>query len=188
MALNPVLPILFTVSRESLLGCFLPPFQAGDQPTTSTTTCRYRLRWNELRLSNNFEDLVVAYWNTVSLEDRAAYVTSQIIVQDRWQVIANDQRILSEDDIKVSIDLYPSHFHRIAANGQHGAPLPIDDHSSISRCTLGAAQWGLVGVPDFVMHGLNRVTALMEVKNPWLVTPQQIDEVIDSTVRLFLHC
>jgi hypothetical protein len=186
MAWIPGVPFPFDVNREGLLSHSLPPFQAGDQPTTSTTTCRYRLRWNQLDLWNNFEDQVLTYWNTVALDDRAALVALLNDLGVRWYVIANDQRILSEDDIKVSIDLYPNHFHRIAANGQLGAPLPIDDHSTISRCTPGAAQWGLVGVPDFVMHGLNSVTALMEVKNPWLVTPQQIDEVIDSTVRL-LH-
>ena len=50
------------------------------------------------------------------------------------------------------------------------------------RCPLGASQWRLAGVPDFVMHHLARVTVVMEVKNPWLVTPQSIDEVLDSIV------
>jgi hypothetical protein len=183
MAFNPYLPFLaneFNLNRESVLGYSLPPFRAGDQPSTSTTTCRYRLRWNQLNLWNDFEHRVLAYWNTVSQADRTAFVAAQTDLQFRWRAIATNPRILSEDDIKASVDSYPIYFHRMAANGDvFGAPLPNDIHAAIDRCTLGAAQWGLVGVPDFVMH-YAEVRALMEVKNPWLVTPQQIDEVIDG--------
>ena len=128
-----------------------------------------------------------AYWNTVSQADRTALVVNQAQVQLMWQSVANDPRILCEDDVKVSVDSYPKLFHRVAANGALGATLPSDIHSTIDRSALGAAQWGLTGVPDFVMHHLNRVTVLMEVKNPWLVTPQRIDEVINSIVRLLSY-
>ena len=58
MAWNPGVPTIFNVNRENLLGYSLPPFRAGDQPSTSTITCRYRLRWNRLSLWNDFGDLV----------------------------------------------------------------------------------------------------------------------------------
>jgi len=41
-----------------------------------------------------------------------------------------------------------------------------------------ASNWGLVGTPDFVLHnhrGTYSVTAVVEIKTPWKVTPQQID-------------
>ena len=186
MAWNPGVPIVFNVTRENILGYFLPPFRAGDQPSTSTTTSRYRLRWNQLDIWTNFADRVSEYWDTVSQADREALVVNQVQLQHMWQSIANNPRILTEDDIKACVDLYPIACHRSAANGAMGAPLPSDYHSVADRCTLGAGQWGLSGAPDFVMHHLDRVTALMEVKNPWLVTPQKIDEVIESTVLFWL--
>lgn len=60
-------------------------------------------------------------------------------------------------------------------------PLAADIHRVADRCSLCAAQWGLAGVPDFVMHYLGTVV-MMEVKNLWLVTPQGIDEVLNSTI------
>jgi hypothetical protein len=184
MAVNTIAPIAFNVNRESLLVTSLPPFQAGDQPSGSTTTSRYRLRWCQLTIWEDFANRVTMYWNTVSQLDRMALVINQYQVQGGWQSIASNPRILSEDDVKACIDSYPLVCHRYAANGALGAPFPSDIHSAVDRCTLGAGQWNLAGVPDFAMHHLNRVTALMEVKNPWLVTPQKIDEVLDSLVPI----
>lgn len=184
MAWTPAVPIVFDVNRQSLLGYHLPPFRVSDQPSALTTTSRYRLRWNHLDIWNDFGHRVSTYWNTVPQADRTASVAAQIQLQDRWQSIANNSRILSEDDIKACIDLYPISCHRFAANGALGAPMPSDIHSAPDRCTVGAAQWGLAGAPDFVMHHLDRVTALMEVKNPWLVPPQRIDEVLNSIIIL----
>ena len=181
-AVNPVVPVP-TVMRESLLLTALPPFRHGPQPSTSVTRCRYRLRWNELHLWNNFGQSVSDYWNTqVSYADRAALVTTLQAIGERWNDIANYPRTLTEDDIKGKIDTYPAYFHRCAANGANGAPLPSDRHSVPYRCSQGAGAFGLSGVADFVMTDLDRVTVVIEVKNPWLVTPQQIDQVIDGNV------
>ena len=182
MAWYPGVNIVFDVNRESLVGYSLPPFRAGDQPSASTTRSRYRLRWNQLAVWDDFGDRVSEYWNTVPQADRNALVANQGELQGRWQFIANNPRILSEDDIKQCMDSYPIACHLYAANGAQGAPLPSDIHCVADRCSLGASQWGLAGVPDFVMHHLARVTVVMEVKNPWLVTPQSIDEVLDSIV------
>jgi hypothetical protein len=178
----PSLP--FDIVRETLLLHPLPPFRTGNRPSASTTTSRYRLRWNRLTVWNDFGNRVSEYWNTVPQADRNALVAHQMVVQHLWQSIANNSRILCEEDIKACVELYPNSCHRYAANGDRGAPLPSDVHCVPDRCSQGAAQWGLVGVPDFIMHHLGRVAALIEVKNPWLVTPQSIDEVIDGTILL----
>jgi hypothetical protein len=172
-----------STARESLLLTPLPPFRQGPQPSTSVTRCRYRLRWNELLHWNNFGQNVSDYWNTqVSYADRAALVTTLQAIRERWRQIADYPRTLTEDDIKAHIDNYPVYFHQCAANGANGAPLPSDRHSVPYRCSQGAGAFGLSGVADFVMTDLDRVTVVIEVKNPWLVTPQQIDEVIDGNV------
>jgi len=177
---HPVALNAFDVSRENALSASLPPFRVGDQPSTSTTRSRYRLRWNQLYVWDDFGDRVSDYWNTVPHFDRTNLVANYVDMHIRWRSIANDPRILSEEDIKVAINSYPIHLHRSAANGFEGAPLPADEHSVADRSAPGASQFGLAGVPDFVMHHLGRVTVLMEAKNPWLVTPQRIDEVIDG--------
>ena len=173
-------PMVFNVNRTTLLGHPLPPFRAGDQPSSSTTTTRYRLRWHQLHIWNDFADQVVAYWNSVPPHDRNAMVATQNELQGRWQRIANNPRILNESDVTFCVQLYPLDFHSYAANGEAGAPMPTDAHSAFYPCGLGASSWNLAGVPDFVMHYINRVTALIEVKNPWLVTPQRINEVLNG--------
>jgi hypothetical protein len=183
MAWDPFGQIGFNVARADVLGLALPPFRAGDHPSISTTRTRYRLRWNQLHVWNDFGTTVSNYWNIqVSQMDQAALVSTQNEIQGRWQSIANNQRILSEDDIKSAIESYPLYHHRSSANGALGAPLPSDEHATADRCTQGAASWGLAGVADFVMHHLDRVTVVMEVKNPWLVTPQEIDEVLNGII------
>jgi hypothetical protein len=184
MAWTPGAPIGFNVSCENLLAYALPPFRAGDERVVSTTRSRYRLHWNQLVLWPNFDNAIVTYWNTVSQHDKTALVTTQQTLSDRWQSVANDTRIMGEDNIKACMDTYPLACHSAAANGANGAPMPGDLHSSMHRCGSGAAQWGLAGVPNFVMYHANRVTALVEVKNPWLVTPQKIDEVLNSNVHV----
>ena len=179
---NPTAPLALNVTREGLLNGSLPPLRAGDQPSIPSTRSRYRLHWNELFLWQDFEQSVVNYWNAVPLGDKNAVVANNILLSGAWQNIMNDGRLLAEDDIKACIDKCPLEFHRAAANGANGAPAPTDLHSSMHRCGQGDAGRGLAGVPDFVMYGAAnpRITALVEVKNPWLVTPLQIDEVING--------
>ena len=179
--------MVFNVNRADLLGYALPPFLAGDQPSASTTTSRYRLHWNRLDIWGDFANQVSAYWNSVPPHDRNAMVATQSGLQDRWQRIANNPRILTEDDVKSCVQEYPLVFHSYAANGEAGAPVPGDAHSTCYPCSLGANQWNLAGVPDFVMHYIDRVTALIEVKNPWLVTPQRINDVLNG-LALTLVC
>ena len=99
MAFNTIAPA-FNVNRESVLVTSLPPFQAGDQPSGSTTTSRYRLRWYQLTVWEDFANRVTTYWNTVSQPDRTALVASLGELQARWQRIASNPGILSEDDVK----------------------------------------------------------------------------------------
>jgi hypothetical protein len=184
---NPTAPLALNVTREGLLNVSLPPLRAGDQPSISSTRSRYRLHWNQLFLWQGFEQSVVDYWDAVPPGDKNAVVANNMLLSGAWQNVMNDARLLAEGDIKACIDKCPVEFHSAAANGANGAPAPTDLHSSIHRCGQGAAGWGLAGVPDFVMyHAANpRVTALVEVKNPWLVTPLQIDEVINGYLLSF---
>ena len=74
-----------------------------------------------------------------------------------------------------------------------GLRLPSDAHATFYPCGGGAGSWDLAGVPDFVLRYVNRVTALIEAKNPWRVTPQPINEVLNGlALALFMltnrHC
>ena len=181
----------FDITRETLLTYPLPPIRVGPDPTMTSTRSRYRLRWNELAIWPNFDFQVVNYWNTVSQNDKTALVAPSVSLYHTWSQIAG-LLATSEEHVKGAVSSYPINFHSLAANGGVGlavarSPMPSDLHSVIVECSVRASQFNLAGVPDFVMHYPNRVTALMEVKNPRLVTPQQIDEVLNSTIHSFYH-
>ena len=178
-------PTVFNLDRSNLLASPFPPFLAGPQAATSSTTSRYRLRWNRLNIWNDFPNQVIAHWNSVPPHDRNALVATQNELQGRWQSIAENPRILNEDDVKACIREYPLICHGHAANSHRGAPLPSDAHATFYPCGGGAGSWNLAGVPDFVLHYVNTVTALIEAKNPWLVTPQSINEVLNGFALAF---
>jgi hypothetical protein len=62
------------------------------------------------------------------------------------------------------------------------APLRSDLYASIVRIESGAASFGLVGVSDFAMYNgtKHHICLVSEAKNPWNITPQKIDEVLDD--------
>ena len=105
------------------------------------------------------------------------------------QSVATFTRVANEGDVKGRIQEFVVPVHSAAANGLNGAPRPTDQHSKLQRWEQGVEANNLAGIPDFVMateYGIppRRITAMLEVKNPWQVTPARIDAVINST----LHC
>ena len=95
-----------------------------------------------------------------------------------------DRVVSSEPDIKHCVRVYVQMIQNMAAIGEQDAPLPSDDHAELIPVEAGPGNCSLEGVPDFALRsrgGDKLVTAVVEVKNPWVVTPRQIDQVIDGT-------
>jgi hypothetical protein len=180
----------FDLSRRFILTNPTPPIQVGNELTNSTTRSTYRLHWNWLALWDNFGALVNQYWNNVVPQ---ANKQSNVFTQGEYSGIVQDVatfiRVGNEGDVKGRIQAFVVPVHSAAANGRNGAPRPSDRHSILQRWEQGVEANNLAGIPDFVMateYGIpsRRLTAILEVKNPWQVTPARIDAVINST----LHC
>jgi hypothetical protein len=182
---------VFDLSREYILSNPTPPIQIADSHSASTTRSTYRLHWNGIALWADFGDLVHQYWNNVvTPDDKQQYVFDTGSYSRAVQQIAMETRVSNESNVKVCIDAFPVPIHSAAANGSMGAPRPSDRHSKFERWGIGI-EGGVAGVPDFVMatetlYLPRRITAMIEVKNPWLVTPALIDDVINGTIPALL--
>jgi hypothetical protein len=179
---------VFDLSREYILSHPTPPIQIADSHSASTTRSTHRLHWNGIALWADFGDLVHQYWNNVvTQDDKQTYVFDTGAYRQIVQGIATDTRVSNEGNVKVCIDAFPVVIHSAAANGRNGAPRPSDRHSKLERWGTGIEGNGVAGIPDFVMateilYFPRRITAMIEVKNPWLVTPALIDNVINGTI------
>lgn len=156
----------FDLSRQYILSNPTPPIRIANVVTNSTTRSTYRLHWNWLALWDDFEALVYQYWNNVVPQ-------------------ADEQR-----------KVYSRGSYSNASAGccyrfesfQRGAVRPTDQHSKLQRWEQGVEANNLAGIPDFVMvteYGNlpRRITAMLEIKNPWQVTPALIDAVINSIIH-----
>lgn len=126
--------------------------------------------------------MVTNYWdNVVPIWDKQALVVVSSTYWDRWGDVTNPAST-SEGNIKDAFRDFPQKIQNFLGAS---VPFPSDVHSAIAPCHAGgASNWGLVGTPDFVLHnhrGTYSVTAVVEIKTPWNVTPQQIDQVLDGT-------
>jgi len=145
---------------------------------------------NGIALWVNFEDSVRHYWNNVvSQADKQQYVFTLDAYSNASQFLATGMATSLEDAVKACIDTFPVTIHYAAATGLNGAQRPTDRHSIFQRWGLGIEGNNVAGVPDFIMateygHLARRITLLVEVKNPWQVTPPLIDAVISSTIIL----
>ena len=185
------LPI-FDLSREFILTYPTPPIQVANELANSTTRSTYRLHWNWIALWDDFGTLVHQYWNhVVPFADKQ----SNIFTQAEYTAIVHDvstfSRVANEGEVKGKIRDFVVPVHSSAANGRNSAPRPSDQHSILKQWEPGIEANNLAGIPDFVMtteYGipLHRITAILEVKNPWQITPALIDNVINSTVRYSL--
>ena len=102
------------------------------------------------------------------------------------QTVATFMSVANEGEVRGRIQEFVLPVHSAAANGLNGAPRPTDRHSVLQRWEQGVEANHLAGIPDFVMateygNPQRRVTVLLEVKNPWQVTPALIDAVINRT-------
>ena len=72
--------------------------------------------------------------------------------------------------------------------------MPLDLPMATQLCSGGNKEANAIaGVPDLVMrrqHGyaLHRITVMLEIKNPWQVTPAGIDQVIRATQSITYRC
>ena len=186
---DPYAQETFDLSRLYILSCPTPPFRIADARTNSTTRSTYRLHWNWLALWDNFGACVHQYWTQVVPQaDKQRNVYTQQAHRNAVQGIVNNSRVSNEGNVKVCIDRYVVDVHTAAANGLNGAARPTDQHSILQRWEQGVEGNQVAGVPDYVMateygNPPRRLTALLEVKNPWKVTPALIDAVIDSSIQ-----
>ena len=177
----------FDLSREFILSYSTPPILVANQLTNSTTRSIYRLHWDWIALWDNFGNCVYHYWNNVPQIDKESNVFTQIAYRFVTQRVATYTGVGNEGDVKNRIQEFVEPVHSAAANGLNGAPRPSDQHSKLQRWEQGVEANTLAGIPDFVMateYGFapRRITAILEVKNPWQVTPALIDAVINSTI------
>jgi hypothetical protein len=189
--LNMHTPTTLDSTRGTVLKTSLPPVRPALRTATSTTKSRFRLRWDELAEWHSFEDDAVAYFNNVvPPTDLAALIANYNGVKGLWEAVFGE-RVRTEADIKRCVLTYVRQIHNIAARGASSAPLPSDDHSTLVPIEPGAGSYNLLGVSDFALFNEleQRVTAVAEVKNPWIVTPQMIDAVIDGSlvVHIFVN-
>ena len=180
----PMAPLAypFDTRRDAVLVSEFPTVRDAAHPATSTTKSRHRLRWRVLQPWDAFEHHAIDYFATVfTAADRQALI---ITATGLYQLFAavNDTEARTEADIKSLLLQFIMEVHNIAARGKNGAPLPSDSHASVIRVEAGAGNYGLVGVSDFGMYNdtQTRVCLVGEAKNPWNVTPQKIEEVLNG--------
>jgi hypothetical protein len=170
----------FDLSREQLLTLPMQVFNVAGQVTRSATFSAYRVRWNTLHAWDDFGTLVTEYWaNTVSEEDKAALIEYRTSLNNVYNRAAG-AIVSTEEHVKQAIYSQPVAFHQTATTSLLGQPSPSDAHSQIEYYP---ARLGLAGWADFVFCDAQRtrVTAVMEGKNPWRITPAQINEVLNDS-------
>jgi hypothetical protein len=179
---HPMTQPIFDLQRQTVLISEFPSVHDAVHTSTSTTKSRCCLRWRILQPWNEFENLVADYFTTVfTANDATALIMHSGAL---WGLFAavNGAEIYTEDDIRGYSLQFVQEVHNIVARGKNGAPLPSDWHASFVNVSSGSGNYGLIGVPDFAMyHDLQqRVCSVGEAKNPWNVTPEQIDEVLNG--------
>jgi hypothetical protein len=193
-AYNPFQPVL-DMTREFVLTYPTPTIQIADRHTVSTTLSAFRLHWNTLEEWRGFADLVTAYWNNnVTPNDKQSLVYNGGEYGGRYRRLSSGiSRAANEGDVSSLHNEFVTPVLGNAANGIDNAPLPSDRHSRLQRWSQGVEARALAGIPDSVMvtdfghPGYpRRITAMVEIKNPWRVTPDLVDQVIQSILPLIL--
>jgi hypothetical protein len=123
-AYQPPPPIALSINivpldtrRDSTLGVPLPPLQAGEQTSVSTTRTRYRLRWTYLYEWQDFENRVLAYWTQqVPDDDKQSIVASLASIQTKFSEVATGN-YRTEANISDAVRDFPANLHGYAANG-----------------------------------------------------------------------
>jgi hypothetical protein len=178
----------FDLSREFILTYPTPTVRVGrvDDISMSTTMSTYRLHWNDIRVWEDFGNEVHQYWNhTMPQHDKPVNVMNQAIYSEIVRVLSTRaaSAITNEGRVRQSIDAFVVTAHDYTASGRDDAPRPNDYHSLLYSLQAGPEVRHLSGIPDFVMRsevGNQRITVVVEAKNPWQVTPAKVDAVIAS--------
>jgi hypothetical protein len=171
-------PVL-DLSREVLLSAVLPAFGIKKPWTLANGDAfprprpRVRNHWSHLRQWHNFDQDGVNYWNQVSQTDKSALVESQSLLYMTRTTSSHSGAYVDQ-----IIRDYHMSLHNSAATEVWHCPPPSDGHSR-----WAITEEVLAGSPEFVMYSMDgnkRVTALVSVKSPWEITPQDIDQVING--------
>jgi hypothetical protein len=173
-------PLLFDVSRQTPLGYHLDDIRLGQQLTAGSTHSTLRVRPSEILEWANFPQEVALYWNqTVPPDDKVALIHSQQSTITTFNALRHFV-VTTENDIKFALNAAPFSIHRVATRSDNGQPIPTDAHSEILQYQAGGM--GLFGEPDYYFKDTTgqRVTAVMDAKTPWEVTPQQILAVLNG--------
>jgi hypothetical protein len=183
---DPWAPQALDLSREAVLTHPVPPLCIANRRTISTTRSTYRLRWNTLAIWDDFPNFVINYWNAVPQYDKQTNITTRAEYGARFRYVGTWSRAANEGNVREQFLQFVEPMHAAAASGLDGAPRPSDEHSKLQSWNSGVEAREMAGIPDFVMVDESayyplRVTVMVEVKNPWLVTPQDLDLLILST-------
>lgn len=178
----------FDLTRDVVLSYPMPTIQVADIHSLSTTHSTYRLHWNTLEEWRDFGDLVIAYWNTVPQTDKTSMVFASGEFSGRYQRVSSALFAAANEGMVRNLHgEFVIPVQNNAANGINNAPLPSDRHSRLQQWDQGVEANALAGMPDCVMASdfghpgyLRRITAMIEIKNPWQVTPALVDQVIWS--------
>jgi hypothetical protein len=186
---NPWDPLIFDLTREFVLTYPTPTIQVTEWPTVSTTPPVFRLHWNTLEEWRDFGDRVIEYWNnTVTPNDKQSFVSTQGEYVGRYR--GASWKAAMGGNVKSLYDDFITAVQDSAANGRNNAHLPSDRHSRLQRGDQGVEANALAGIPDCVMVSdfgyPRRFTAVIEIRDPWRVTPDLVDQVIQSILPLIL--
>jgi hypothetical protein len=121
------------------------------------------------------------YWGTVPQADKTALVCTFAAVTSIFNAYRGIVAV-SEEGIKLALATLPFRFHTQATRSDDGQPLPSDHHSDIVPFEPG---WSFIGNPDYFFFSSRqrRITAVLDAKKPWSVTPQQISDLLDGIPR-----
>ena len=172
-------PIENDCSRETLLNYTTPVFNVNKYRSVLTAKPDYRVRWNILKEWHDFPSDVIRYWDQVDQRDKDALVINTFWSKYWYSHAPEGMNASSERGIRTLLHLYTNfHWHHAAANGKTHAPSPSDAHSKIFEFYH---EFHLAGTPDFVMVSEDvRASALILVKTPWQLTPQEVNELLSA--------
>jgi hypothetical protein len=165
--------------RQQILDTELQQPQIGTSLPQGSTWSAYRVRPNVILPWDDFSGHVTQYCTQfVTQADKVALVARSGEVLGIYENVAADV-VYSETTVKVSLDREPIRFHQMITTSTNGQPLPSDIHSQIQRFDPGAR---MSGWSDYFFRSADglRVTAMLEGKNPWKVTPTSIDQVLNG--------
>jgi len=82
VAYNPLAQQIFDLSRDFVLTYLTSTIRVANRLTASTTQSTYRLHWNTIDVWQNFDALVIAYWNAVPQNDKQHFIYTQSVYSD----------------------------------------------------------------------------------------------------------